>query len=168
MNLSMKDVPVKKVQGFYESKYQFKSVLNEETGETHMEKNCSFTARYFISDKGGDQATEPSWRTSPSGKEYCLIMGDAKVKGMPQLGDAPQLCILNKKSYDNGDFEIGTLYSAICNIPMLDADGNRHQDFNDIYFTVFENESTNNDMSDILADEWASFVEDEDTEEDNF
>ena len=41
---------------------------------------------------------------------------------------------------------------------MLDADGNKAKDFNDIYFTVFENEATNNDMSDIAGSKFAQFM----------
>ena len=99
MNSTMDKVPVEKVQKFYENK-GFTLTTNDETGDTHMEKNCSFTAKYFISDKGGDQATEPTWRTSPSGKEYCLLMGIAKVKKMATVSLEPKLCILNKTSDD--------------------------------------------------------------------
>ena len=164
MNSTMDKVPVERVQKFYENK-GFTLTTNDESGDTHMEKNCSFTAKYFISDKGGNEATEPTWRTSPSGKEYCLLMGIAKVKKLPTVSTEPKLCILNKASYDNGDFELDTMYSSIANIPMTNEEGYKLEDFNDIYFTVFENEATNNDMGDLMNDEWAAFMADEDLED---
>ena len=164
MNLSMDKVPVEQVQKFYEKK-GFELATNEETGDSHMERNCSFTAKYFISDKGGNEATEPTWRKTPSGKEYCLLMGIAKVKKMPSVSTEPKLCILNKASYDNGDFELDTMYSSIANIPMTNEEGDKLEDFNDIYFTVFENEATNNDMGDLMNDEWTAFMAEEDLEE---
>ena len=85
-------------------------------------------------------------------------MGIAKVRGLQEISEEPKVCILNKTSYDAGDFELDTLYSSICNIPMLDAEGQKHEDFNDIYFTVFENEATNNDMSDMAGSKFAQFM----------
>ena len=66
--------------------------------------------------------------------------------------------MLNKKSYYTGDFELGVLYSSISKIPLLDGDGNKHPDFNDIYFTVFENKATNNDMSDLAGDKFKQWM----------
>jgi hypothetical protein len=42
---------------------------------------------------------------------------------------------------------------------MLDANGNKHPDFNDIYFTVFENKATNNDMSDLAGNKFKLWLE---------
>ena len=92
-------------------------------------------------------------------------MGIAKVKKMPTVSTEPKLCILNKTSYDNGDFELDTMYSSIANIPMTNEEGYKLEDFNDIYFTVFENEATNNDMGDLMNDEWTAFMAEEDLED---
>ena len=92
-------------------------------------------------------------------------MGIAKVKKMATVSLEPKLCILNKKSYDNGDFELDHMYSSLANIPMTNEEGTKLEDFNDIYFTVFENEATNNDMGDLMNDEWAAFMAEEDLED---
>jgi len=161
MNLvDMNDAPVEDVQAFYESfNFEVESGQDKDgNATTVMQRNCSFRATHFTPESGNEPATEPFWRTTPNGKEYCLVMGIAKVKGLQELSDEPKTCILNKTSYDAGDFELDTLYSSICNVPLLDADGNKAKDFNDIYFTVFENEATNNDMSDIAGSKFAQFM----------
>ena len=146
-NLNLKELPVKTVKKFYTTK-GFKEEVREDNGDINMSRNCSFTAEYFAPAKGSGvtKATEPTWLETDNGKFYCIVMGYAKVKNMSKVGDTLQRCILNKKSYDNGDFELGTMYSAVCHVPILDAEGERHEEFNQIFFTVFENEGTNNDM----------------------
>ena len=57
------------------------------------------------------------------------------------------------------------MYSSIANIPMTNEEGDKLEDFNDIYFTVFENEATNNDMGDLMNDEWTAFMAEEDLED---
>ena len=163
MNLvDMNGAPVEDVQAFYESEgIGFKAEAGQDRNgnpTTQMQKNCSFRATHFVPESGNEKATEPFWRTTPSGKQYCLVMGIAKVKGLQEISEEPKTCILNKTSYDAGDFELDTLYSSICNVPLLDADGNKAKDFNDIYFTVFENEATNNDMSDMAGSKFAQFM----------
>ena len=161
MNLtSMNDASVEDVQAFYED-LQFEVEVGQDkdgNATTVMQRNCSFRATHFTPESGNEPATEPYWRETPSGKEYCFVMGIAKVKGLPEISDEPKLCILNKTSYDAGDFEIGTLYSSLCNVPLLNAEGNKDESFNDIYFTVFENEATNNDMSDIAGSKFAQWM----------
>jgi hypothetical protein len=161
MNLvDMNGASVEDVQAFYESLGFEVESGQDRSGNptTQMQKNCSFRATHFTPESGNEKATEPFWRTTPSGKEYCLVMGIAKVKGLQEIANEPKICILNKTSYDRGDFELDTLYSSICNIPLLGADGNKAEDFNDIYFTVFENQATNNDMSDMASNKFAEFM----------
>ena len=134
MNSTMEKVPVEKVQKFYENK-GFVLTTNDESGDTHMEKNCSFTAKYFISDKGGNEATEPTWRTSPSGKEYCLLMGIAKI--------SPQWI---EKSWAMD--KIITISEHSKNV-----------------FSSTSYEATNNDMGDLMNDEWTAFMAEEDLED---
>lgn len=155
---AMQNAPIELVQEFY-SEYGFTPEVREDNGDTNMSKNCQFTAKYFAPAKGSGmtEGTEPDWRMTDNGKEYCIVMGYAKVKGFP-FADKLQKCILNKKSYDNGDFELSTMYSSVCHIPMLDAEGNKHTEFNDIFFVVFENVATNNDMGDLVANEFEAFM----------
>jgi hypothetical protein len=84
---------------------------------------------------------------------------------MPQLTGELQKCILNKVSYDSGEFELNVMYSAIAHIPLLDADENRVENFNEIFFTVFENKGTNNDMGDLMADEFTAFLAEEELDD---
>lgn len=161
MNLvDMNGASPEDVQEFYESfNFEVESGQDRDGNPTtQMQRNCSFRATHFTPESGNEKGTEPFWRTTPGGKEYCLVMGIAKVKGLQELSDEPKICILNKKSYDAGDFELDTLYSSICVVPLLNAEGNKAEDFNDIYFTVFENEATNNDMSDIAGSKFADFM----------
>lgn len=165
-NLNLNNVPVKSIKKFY-TKRGFTEEIREDNGDIGMSKNCYFTAEYFGAAKGSGEtkATEPSWLTTPNGKEYCIVMGYAKVKNMPQLTGELQKCILNKVSYDSGEFELNVMYSAIAHIPLLDADENRVENFNEIFFTVFENKGTNNDMSDLMADEWTAFLAEEELDD---
>lgn len=157
----MDQYPVEVVQEFYEEKYKFTVEARPDDGSTEMTKNCIFKAKYFVPAKGSGvtEGTEPDWRTTDNGKEYCLVMGYAKINGVPEIGTELQKCILNKVSYDKGDFEMGVPYSSMCKIPMLDGDGNKHQEFNDIYFTVFENKATNNDMSDLVGSTFQKWMD---------
>lgn len=159
---TMDNAPVEEVQEFYED---FIGGFTVETGQdgdgnptTQMQKNCTFRASHFAPEKGSEPQTEPFWRTTPGGKEYCFVIGIAKVKGLKELSEDPQRCILNKKSYDAGDFELNKLYSSICNVPLLNHEGEKADDFNQIYFTVFENAATNNDMSDLAGSKFADFM----------
>lgn len=156
----MKDQPVEFVQGFYED-YGYVATARPDDGSTEMLSNCKFTAKYFAPAKGSGltEGTEPNWKTTDGGKQYCIVMGYCKVKGFPELSGTLQQCLLNKKSYDTGEFELNVLYSSISKIPMLDANGNKHPDFNDIYFTVFENKATNNDMSDLAGNKFKLWLE---------
>lgn len=156
----MNDASPEDVQMFYEENGFEATATQDKDGnpETAMTKNCTYVAEYFIPESGNEPSDSPFWRTSQSGKEFCLLMGKAKVKGFPELSRENMVCLLNKKSYDAGEFELNTRYSSICKVPLLDTDGNKHQDFNDIYFTVFENEATNNDMSDLAADKFQAFL----------
>lgn len=148
------------LQEFYESE-GFEPVANPVTMDTELVKNCKFTPEYYAPAKGSGetQGTEPDWKNNSEGsdKQYCIVMGKAKVKGF-NFGDVPMQCLLNKTSYDNGDFELGTLYSSKCKIYLLDAEGEKHSQYNEIYFTVFENEATNNDMSDLAADKFQAWL----------
>ncbi len=150
----MSDQPVELVQEFYES-FGYEANARQDDGSTEMLKNCSFKAAYFAPAKGSGltEGTEPDWKTTDNGKQYCMVMGYAKVKGMPEVSSL-QKCLLNKVSYDTGDFELGVLYSSISKIPLLDGDGNKHPEFNDIYFTVLENKATNNDMNDLAGNKY--------------
>jgi len=156
----MKDQPVEFVQAFYEDN-GYVATARPDDGSTEMLSNCKFTAKYFAPAKGSGltEGTEPNWKTTDGGKQYCIVMGYCKVKGFPELSGTLQQCLLNKKSYDTGDFELNVLYSSISKIPMLDANGNKHPDFNDIYFTVFENKATNNDMSDLAGNKFKLWLE---------
>ena len=154
----MSDQPVELVQEFYES-FGYETSARQDNGSTELVKNCAFKAAYFAPAKGSGltEGTEPDWKTTENGKQYCIVMGYAKVKGFSELSGLQQ-CLLNKASYDTGDFELNVLYSSISKIPLLDADGNKHPDFNDIYFTVFENKATNNDMSDLAGDKFKQWM----------
>jgi len=162
----MKDQPAELVQEFYEN-YGYELNARQDDGSTEMVMNCTFRAKYFAPAKGSGltEGTEPDWKTTDNGKEYCIVMGYAKVKGFEEVSAELQKCILNKTSYDNGDFELGVLYSSISKIPMLDPDGNKQQDFNDIYFTVFENKATNNDMNDLAGNKFSKWLAERKTAE---
>ena len=153
----MNEQPVEFVQEFYEA-HGFETTARPDNQDTEMVKNCSFRAKYFAPAKGSGltEGTEPDWKTTDNGKQFCIVMGYAKVKGLPL--DELHKCLMNKTSYDNGDFELDTLYSSICKIPLLDGDGKEHEEFNQIYFTVFENKSTNNDMSDLVGNKFATWM----------
>lgn len=153
---SMMNAPIELVREFYEN-YGFSEEVREDNGDINMMSNCSFKARAFTGENGGE-ATEPFWRDTENGKQYCFVLGTGKVKGLPNISAEEKLCILNKVSYDAGDFELGKLYSSVCNVPMTDAEGKRHPKFNDIYFTVFENIATNNDMGDLVSNEFEAFM----------
>ena len=154
----MSDQPVELVQEFYEN-FGYEATARQDDGSTEMLKSCTFRAKYFAPAKGSGvtEGTEPDWKTTPSGKQYCMVMGYAKVKGFPELSGLHK-CLLNKVSYDSGEFELDVLYSSISKIPLLDGDGNRHPEFNDIYFTVFENKATNNDMSDLAGNKYQQWL----------
>lgn len=156
----MSDQPVEIVQEFYES-FGYEANARPDDGSTEMVKNCTFKAKYFAPAKGSGltEGTEPDWKTTDNGKQYCIVMGYCKVKGFQEVSVTLQKCLLNKVSYDTGDFELGVLYSSISKIPLLDGNGKRHPEFNDIYFTVFENKATNNDMSDLAGNKFNQWLE---------
>tara|TARA_R100001443_G_C3342928_1_gene174904 strand:+ start:576 stop:1067 length:492 start_codon:yes stop_codon:yes gene_type:complete len=120
----------------------FTETTNPETGVKAVEGACGFTAVKFA----GKDETTPNWVTNSNGKEYCFVLGYAKQssfndlcydeKGQQKL----QLALLNKKTYDTGEFELDKHFSSILSFDIETEDGEIIPNFADNpRFVVFEN-----------------------------
>ncbi len=137
--------------------------VNPETGVKSMQGNCGFKATKFA----GEDATTPNWQKSEnSDNEYCFVIGNAKVKNFGNLcrnedgSPKEQIALLNKKSYDTGEFELGKSFSSLVSFDIENEDGTLCTEFEDAKFVVFENTKTDNDASSDIAKLMEKFMQD--------
>lgn len=120
----------------------FSETTNPETGVKAVEGTCGFTAVKFA----GKDETVPNWQTNSNDKEYCFVLGYAKQSNFNDLcydenGDQKlQIALLNKKTYDTGEFELDKHFSSILSFDIETEEGELIPNFADRpRFVVFEN-----------------------------
>lgn len=137
----MNSYEIEGLLGMFES-IGFSQTTNPESGVKAVEGACGFTPIKFA----GKDETTPNWNTNSNNKEYCFVLGYAKQSNFNDLcydenGEQKlQLAILNKKTYDTGEFELNKHFSSIVGFDIETEGGELIPNFADKpKFVVFEN-----------------------------